>query len=134
MKKLDIACIIDDDKMFTYILSRQMKVIDFCENLLIFHNGLEALKYLKPILESPDILPDVILLDLNMPVMDGWQFLDEFTKFNISKKVTVYIVSSSIDTVDHDRAATYKGVSHFYVKPITRDNLVEILKEMNTGE
>ncbi|WDF55224.1 response regulator [Mucilaginibacter sp. KACC 22063] len=133
MKKLDIACIIDDDPMYTYILSRQMKVIDFCETLLVFHNGLEALKYLKPILESPDILPDVILLDLNMPVMDGWQFLDEFTKFNISKKVTVYIVSSSIDQADHDRAATYKEVSHFYVKPVTRQNLVEILDEMNVN-
>jgi CheY-like chemotaxis protein len=131
MKKLDIACIIDDDKIFTYVLAKQMKVVDFCENLLVFHNGLEAVKYLKPILESPEVLPDVILLDLNMPIMDGWQFLDEFVKFKVTKKITVYIVSSSIDVADHAKAATYKAISNFYIKPISRENLEEILAEIS---
>lgn len=130
MKRPDLACIIDDDKMFTYLLSKQMKGINFSKNLLVFHNGLEALKYLKPILESPDSLPDVILLDLNMPVMDGWQFLDEFIKFKVTKKVTVYIVSSSINTEDHKKALTYEAVSDFYVKPVTQNDLVEMLAEM----
>jgi len=131
MKKLDIACIIDDDKIFTYVLTKQMKVVDFCENLLVFHNGLEAVKYLKPILESPEVLPDVILLDLNMPIMDGWQFLDEFVKFKVTKKITVYIVSSSIDVTDHAKAATYKAISNFYIKPISRENLEEMLAEIS---
>jgi CheY-like chemotaxis protein len=131
MKKLDIACIIDDDKIFTYVLAKQMKVVNFCENLLVFHNGLEAVKYLKPILESPEVLPDVILLDLNMPIMDGWQFLDEFVKFKVTKKITVYIVSSSIDVADHAKAATYKAISNFYIKPISRENLEEILTEIS---
>jgi CheY-like chemotaxis protein len=133
MRKLDIACIIDDDKIFTYVLSKQMKVVDFCENLLVFHNGLEAIKYLKPILESPEVLPDVILLDLNMPVMDGWQFLDEFIKFKVSKKITVYIVSSSIDVADHAKAATYKAISNFYIKPISRDDLAQIMAEISAA-
>lgn len=131
MKKLDIACIIDDDKIFTYVLTKQMKVVDFCENLLVFHNGLDAVKYLKPILESPEVLPDVILLDLNMPIMDGWQFLDEFVKFKVTKKITVYIVSSSIDVADHAKAATYKAISNFYIKPISRENLEEMLAEIS---
>jgi CheY-like chemotaxis protein len=131
MKKLDIACIIDDDKIFTYVLTKQMKVVNFCENLLVFHNGLEAVKYLKPILESPEVLPDVILLDLNMPIMDGWQFLDEFVKFKVTKKITVYIVSSSIDVADHAKAATYKAISNFYIKPISRENLEEMLEEIS---
>ena len=130
MKRPDIACIIDDDKIFTYILSRQMKGVEFCKNLLVFHNGLEALKYLKPILESPESLPDVILLDLNMPVMDGWQFLDEFVKFKVSKKVTLYIISSSIDSADHEKAKQYEAVSHFYIKPISQGDLIEMLEEI----
>jgi CheY-like chemotaxis protein len=66
-----------------------------------------------------------------MPVLDGWQFLDEFTKFNITKKVTVYIVSSSIDQADQIKAASYKDVSNFYVKPVTNEQLVEMLKEFD---
>lgn len=132
MNKPDIACIIDDDKMFTYILSKQMKLVEFSGSLLVFHNGLEALKYLEPVLESPEALPDVILLDLNMPVMDGWQFLDEFTRFDIQKKITVYIVSSSISQADHVKAASYKEVSRFYVKPIVMKDLVDMVNNMNT--
>lgn len=60
-----------------------MKLIGFCKNLLVFYNGLEALRYLRPILKLPESLPDVILLDLNTPVMDGWQFLDEFVTFRV---------------------------------------------------
>lgn len=127
MKQPDLACIIDDDKMFTYILSKQMKDINFCKNLLVFHNGLDALKYLKPVLEAPASLPDVILLDLNMPVMDGWQFLDEFITFKVIKKVTVYIISSSIHKEDHLRAAGYSAVSQFYVKPISQKDLTGML-------
>ena len=129
-KQLDIACIIDDDPLFTYVLSKQMKVINFCSSVLVFNNGLEALKYLKPILESPDVLPSVILLDLNMPVLDGWQFLDEFIQFVPAKKITVYIVSSSIDAADHKKALSYKEVSNFYIKPVTQENLEEILNEL----
>lgn len=127
MPKPDIACIIDDDPTFTYVVSKQMKLLDFSENILAFSNGVEALEYLQTNLSSPDKLPSVILLDLNMPVLDGWQFLDEFTKFAFGKKIAVFIASSSIDQADHARARTYKEVSRFYVKPVTKDNLLEIL-------
>ncbi|MEO3405500.1 response regulator [Mucilaginibacter sp. CAU 1740] len=130
MKKLDIACLIDDDTMYTYLLSKQMRLIDFCDSILVFNDGDEALRYLRPIIETPETLPSVILLDINMPVLDGWQFLDEFTKFKIGKEITVYIVSSSIDQADHVKAASYKEVSNFYVKPITNDHLLEMLKEI----
>lgn len=127
MRKLNIACVIDDDTMYTKILSRQLSAINFCEHLLIFHHGLEALNHFKSIIASPNLQPDVILLDLNMPVMDGWQFLDEFIEVKPVKKIKIYIVSSSIDFADHAKAATYKEVSGFYIKPITRKNLDAIL-------
>ncbi|GAB3921157.1 response regulator [Mucilaginibacter myungsuensis] len=130
MKKFDIACLIDDDKMFTFLMSKQMRLIDFCDSILVFNDGDEALRYLKPIMHSPETLPSVILLDINMPVLDGWQFLDEFVKFDIPKKITVYIVSSSIDHADRIKAASYREVSNFYVKPITNANLVEMLNEI----
>lgn len=131
MQKPHIACIIDDDRTFTYLLSKQMKEFSFCETLFIFHNGMEALKYLKPIIELPDSLPDLILLDLNMPVMDGWQFLDEFITFEIDKKITIYIVSSSINLADHQLARHYQQVANFYVKPITKDHLSNMIRDMD---
>ena len=134
MKKIDIACLIDDDKMFTYLISKQMKTINFCDGILIFNDGLDALKYLEPVIESPDSLPSVILLDLNMPVLDGWQFLDEFIKFKPAKKITIYIVSSSIDQNDHRKAANYSGVSKFYVKPITKQHLNTMLEDLAEEE
>ena len=130
MPKLDIACIIDDDQLFTYVLSRQMKLLDFSETTLVFQNGLEALNYLQENAGSPDMLPSVILLDINMPVLDGWQFLDGFIKLRISKNIKVFLISSSINHSDHARALEYKEVSRFYIKPVTRENLLGILKEV----
>ncbi len=129
MKKPNTVYVIDDDKIYTYLLSRQIKSIDFCDHTLVFNNGLEAIEHLTPIQDSYAELPDVILLDLNMPVMDGWQFLDEFDNFNLAKKIKVYIVSSSIDDADHKKAAGY-DISNFYVKPISREQLVEIKKDI----
>lgn len=126
MPKLDIACIIDDDPTFTYVVSKQMKLLDFSDKVLVFPNGVEALEYLQANLTSDDMLPSVILLDLNMPVLDGWQFLDEFGKLTINKKITVFIASSSIDQTDYARSRTYKEVSRFYIKPVTKENLLEI--------
>jgi CheY-like chemotaxis protein len=130
MRQLDVACIIDDDELFTYVLSKQMKVMDFCKTILVFRNGLEALDYFRSMLESPADLPSVILLDLNMPVLDGWQFLDEFVRLRPCKKVAIYIISSSIDAADHEKALAYKDVSNFYIKPVTGENLSEILNEV----
>jgi len=127
MSQIDVACIIDDDELFTYVLAKQMKVMEFCKTILVFRNGLEALNYLRPALESPEALPSVILLDLNMPVLDGWQFLDEFVRLRPGKKISIYIISSSIDAADHEKALAYKEVANFYIKPITRENLLEIL-------
>jgi CheY-like chemotaxis protein len=64
-----------------------------------------------------------------MPVMDGWQFLDEFTKIKTDKRITLYIVSSSIDNEDFKKAETYEVVSNYIVKPITMDALKDILED-----
>tara|TARA_R110002124_G_scaffold120895_6_gene278973 strand:- start:31561 stop:31965 length:405 start_codon:yes stop_codon:yes gene_type:complete len=130
MKKIDIACIVDDDPIFVYGAKRMMELADFCNGFMIFNNGHDALHKLKALIESNHNLPDLILLDLNMPIMDGWQFLDNFTRINIEKKIIIYIVSSSIDPVDLERSKKYSVVSNFVVKPISVHKVKEIMEEI----
>ncbi|WP_316928100.1 response regulator [Gillisia marina] len=106
-----------------------MQYADFCTAFMIFHNGEEALINLKSIIKAEEKLPDIILLDLNMPIMDGWQFLDEFTKIKTEKKITIYIITSSVDPMDIEKAKEYNNVNNYIVKPITLEALQDILHD-----
>ncbi len=128
MKKFNTICIIDDDPIFVFGTKRLIIQSNFCENILVFENGMEALDYLKPVIENGEDIPDVIFLDLNMPIMDGWQFLDEFTKISTPQSIIIYIVSSSINPADTNRAKLYENVNKYVLKPITQDKLIEMLK------
>ena len=128
MKKIDLACIIDDDPIFIFSAKKLMELADFCKGFIVFHNGKEALNHLNTIISSNEELPDVILLDLNMPVMDGWEFLEEFIKIRSEKAITIYIVSSSIDPSDINKAKSYHNVNNYIVKPVTIDSLKSVLQ------
>jgi CheY-like chemotaxis protein len=100
---------------------------------MVFGNGLEALTFLKENQKQKDILPEIILLDLSMPIMDGWQFLDEYSTFHskMVKKITIYICSSSISPRDILRAKTINSVSDYIIKPITKVKLKNIIQSLN---
>lgn len=130
MKKIDLACIIDDDPVFVFGAKKIMELGNICKSFMVFPNGAEALENLKPIIKTKgNNLPDVILLDINMPIMNGWEFLDEFTQIQCDKQITIYIVTSSLDPLDLEKARTYKKVNNYLVKPISieklRDSLIE---------
>ncbi len=136
MKKIEVACIIDDDSIYVFGLKKMIEMHNLCKNILVFKNGEEALKYFKPIITLSDAMPDVILLDINMPVLDGWGFLEEFTKLKpkMSKKVTIYMVSSSIHDSDIERARSFSEVKDYIVKPVKMDDLRKLLQEENLPE
>ncbi len=131
MKKIELACIVDDDSIYVFGLKKLIEIHNLCENLLVFQNGEAAMKYLKPVVNDPQSVPDVILLDINMPVMDGWAFLEEFTKIkpNLAKEVIIYMVSSSIHDNDIEKAKKYSEVSDYVVKPITIPDLNKIFQK-----
>ncbi|WBL23605.1 response regulator [Zunongwangia sp. HRR-M8] len=128
MKKIDLACIIDDDPIFVFSAKKIMELADFCNGFLVFGNGEEALNHLRALISSDKELPDVILLDLNMPVMDGWEFLENFIQIKSEKAITIYIVSSSVDPSDINKAKSYDHVNNYIVKPVTIDSLKKVLK------
>ncbi|WP_432670956.1 response regulator [Flavobacterium sp. SM2513] len=130
MKKIPLTCIIDDDPIYIFGAQRMMKIGNLCESFMIFHNGKNALDTLQKIILNEGTLPDLILLDLNMPIMDGWEFLDAFIKIPCKQKITIYIITSSIDNEDVMKAKTYSNVSNYILKPVTIDGLKEILEKI----
>ncbi|WP_424492592.1 response regulator [Salinimicrobium sp. GXAS 041] len=119
---IELACIIDDDKIYVNLVKKIIEIKKLSRNLIIFKNGKEALEYFRSILENlnQNRLPDIIFLDLNMPIMDGWEFLSEFVKIknNFQKKITLYVVSSSINPRDLERAKSFNMVTDYLIKPI----------------
>ena len=132
MGKLEKACIIDDDPIHQYGMKLLMRKLEFTEEILVFHDGQEAIDSLLDMLHAGAKLPMVIFLDLNMPIKDGWGFLDDFVKIphHNREKVTIYVVSSSINVSDQERAKKYAVVSNYIVKPINENGLRQILKEL----
>ncbi len=132
MKKIQSTCIIDDDPIFIYGTRRIMKEVDFCDNILVFNNGQDAMEGLKELTTKGEDLPEVLFLDLNMPVMDGWEFLEDFVKIpNLNgKKVIIYIISSSIDPRDLERIRNYKVVNNYILKPLSPQDLENVLKDV----
>ncbi|WP_255558509.1 response regulator [Flavobacterium taihuense] len=124
--------LVDDDEVFVFLTSKMIEQSKLVDLIKIFDNGYDALVFLKENLGNIDALPDIILLDLSMPIMDGWQFLEEYVKINpvIGKKITIYICSSSISPVDVSRAKAIDEVSDFIIKPVTKDKLVEMIKNL----
>ena len=126
------ACIIDDDSIFIYGIKRIMKEIDFCDEIIVYTNGESALNELGSLVQEEKKLPDIILLDLDMPVMGGWVFLDDFVKIpnHNQDHLSLYILSSSINPSDIEKAKNYPIVNNFISKPVTISDLKQILKEL----
>ncbi len=127
---IELACIIDDDDMYVNLITKVIDLRKLSKNLIIFRNGKEALDYFVSALKKMERrdIPEVILLDLNMPIMDGWQFLNELSKYDFKelKKTTLYIVSSSINPADIERSKAISMVKDFLVKPIRPNEIAEV--------
>ncbi|MGV8092734.1 MAG: response regulator [Mangrovibacterium sp.] len=129
MKKIDTLCIVDDDNMFQLLTRIIVEKTKLVQKVKIFSNGKEAIEFLYAVQNQPEKIPDVILLDLNMPVLDGWGFLEEYImiKPKLGKKIVIYIVSSSIDPEDIEKARTISEITDYLVKPVTQEKFIKIL-------
>src|SRR5690606_10096826 len=98
-------------------------------NVSFAENGLEAIELLKGIVSDPTRqVPDIILLDIEMPIMNGWGFMEEFVKLpsEKTKDISVYTVSSSIAQEDKNRTASYAQIKAYITKPLTVDIIKSI--------
>ena len=116
--------VVDDDKIFHFLVKKLLNTNGINVNPSFFENGHEAIHKIKDVLNCTESLPDLILLDINMPVLDGCQFLEEFRqlKESLAKQIKICIISSSDNGMDKDMADVYKNeISNYYLKPITRE-------------
>ncbi|HEY0054623.1 MAG TPA: response regulator [Pedobacter sp.] len=97
-----------------------------------YEEAQQALDQIAGNLKDIDSLPDIILLDLNMPVMDGWQFLEQFEVLRplLSKNVDIFILSSSMDIRDKQRSEQYLSVKGFFSKPLTPGMLLTMTNSL----
>ena len=123
---------VDDDSMVQMISEIIMSDESFCESIVKLEDGKKALEYFEqqsklPIEEQK--IPELVFLDINMPIMDGWEFLTEFRKVNIDtyKKIPIYIVSSSIANEDFEKSKTFPEILDYLSKPVELETLVSIL-------
>lgn len=126
-----ILCV-DDDPITLMLYKMVIAKASFTEEIITAKNGQEALDYYDNLKATNELYsPELIFLDLNMPVMGGWEFLDNFIKedyenFNIKTKVIV--LSSTIDPTDIEKSKKYSNVIDFMSKPVTKE-MLENLKE-----
>lgn len=121
--------IIDDDELFIMITRNNIRKSGIPVITEDFKNGKDSLNVLKERVLSGENIPNIILLDLNMPLLDGWEFLDEFKHMPDESRrgIKIYICTSSIDPKDLKRAETISDVTSFLEKPVNTEVVLKIV-------
>jgi CheY-like chemotaxis protein len=129
MKTISSLYLVDDDDIYRFLTGKIIKESQLVDKVWMYTNGQEAIESLSKSIQSNDKLPQIILLDLTMPVMDGWEFLDEFNVLRsyTDDPISIYIVSSSISPKDIAKVHEYNSVKDFVIKPITKEKFLDLL-------
>ncbi|MCP4055515.1 MAG: response regulator [Mesoflavibacter sp.] len=126
------TAIIDDNLVFrklTKVLLKQSGIKE--DNILLFSNGKEMYDYMQQHSNNVNILPNIIFLDLNMPVMDGWDFLNALQDFKRKYQYSpkIYVVTSSVDKKDYNSIIKIGNINGYIVKPLNNESLTSIIND-----
>lgn len=133
--KIREVVFIDDDDVIVFVGRRILKMAGYIGIVSHFHNGLEAIKSIEERIVQREFEkesdPVVVLLDINMPVMDAWDFMNVFKEFpeKIKNNFKIAIVTSSFNPADRTNALKYKELLEYINKPISSADLLEFLKK-----
>lgn len=124
-----LTFIIDDDPVFVLLFKKILIKLGKFESILNFENGQLALDVLLEKFKNNERLPDILFLDINMPILDGWEFLKAIEKYKFKDELNIYMVSSSIDSTEIKKSKKYKSVKNFISKPISSKDFLQKLNK-----
>lgn len=125
MDKIKEVWIVDDDHIFRLFLKTILVKSEEFEIINAFENGLLAINELKSRIKSNTMPPSIIFLDINMPILNGWEFMEAYAEIKdaVKSKIEIYISSSSIDKYDLDKAKNDGNIKDFLTKPLKLDTV-----------
>jgi CheY-like chemotaxis protein len=128
MRKFSNVLLVEDDPITVMVCERIIKMTAFSDNVSSCVNGKMALEHLTSLKDKGAVLPEIIFLDINMPVMNGWDFLAEFEnmKTMFDELPRIYILSSTVDPEDYKKAKAFSLVENFISKPLSKESLEKI--------
>lgn len=139
-KKINCVLLVDDDSGTNFINKMILEKVSFAKRIETVLNGKEAIDFIKnnrnnDIPKEQEIKDLLIFLDINMPVMDGWRFLETFRELNDEQKnnITVIMLSASLNPADYIKASSYSEISGFYCKPLSLNVLKDIINNHFTS-
>ncbi|MDW3211770.1 MAG: response regulator [Reichenbachiella sp.] len=124
MKNIELVLVVEDDPISSYVINLALRQHEAFLECLELSNGQVAIDHL---VGNGQRLPDLILLDINMPVMDGWEFLEKFSEMSVSQDIPVVMLTSSINPDDIEKARAHQLVKGFLSKPLNKAKLDEVL-------
>ncbi|HYF33218.1 MAG TPA: response regulator [Chitinophagaceae bacterium] len=132
--KLHCILSIDDDEPTNFFVQMILEESGFARHIKVMQTGHEALEYLKKAAEADNDneqypKPDLIFLDINMPAMNGWEFLEEYKKLDASKGIIVVMLTTSLFPEDRSKAGSMPEISGFEHKPLTAEMVNAVLKK-----
>lgn len=121
--------LVDDNMDDNFYHERIIRKNNAADTIVVKETGLEALEYLESTRDPANTLPDLIILDINMPGMNGWEFLEEFKKLDeeLQSKMVVIMLTTSVNPADEAMAKSYDILADFKTKPLTKEMLEDIL-------
>jgi CheY-like chemotaxis protein len=120
--------VIDDDDINIFIIKKIVEKTGYNVNMTSKGNGQLAIDYLIEVTNDTALFPNLMLVDINMPVLNGWEFLEAYEDLNIPRHPDMYMLSSSVYENDIEKAKTYKSIKGFISKPLSIERLSELLR------
>ena len=121
MQKFNKILLVDDDRAMNYLSREVLTELNASSEIAVAEDGLEAIQHIKD-----SNCPDVIFLDIRMPFMDGFEFLDSLTQTGLCRKVKVVMLTSSVRPEDRKKAFTYRFVIEYFEKPLTEEKIQKV--------
>lgn len=130
-KKLNSILLVDDDEATNFLHKIVLEEANIAEKIIIALNGEEALKIIRENAQNNIPQPDMIFLDINMPKMNGWEFVEEYQKIETTKNIKLLIImlTVSLNPDDRKKANNLHSINGFLNKPLTVDVLQEIMDD-----